>query len=96
MGRPHRARVLGVVAVAAAVVVAAAAAAPTATRLLRLRGGMDRYGLNDGFQNQRPSPMAIKRIQSELAAMQKWVPHSMRVCARGLPASCGILASRAG
>jgi ubiquitin-conjugating enzyme E2 J1 len=45
---------------------------------LRLRGGADRYGLNDGFRNERPSPMAIKRIQRELTLLQKEPPDFFR------------------
>jgi len=29
--------------------------------ILSLRGGADQYGMNDGFRNASPSPMAIKR-----------------------------------
>mmetsp|Transcript_83988 Transcript_83988/g.122801 ORF Transcript_83988/g.122801 Transcript_83988/m.122801 type:complete len:81 (-) Transcript_83988:200-442(-) len=29
--------------------------------ILKLRGGADQYGMNDGFRNASPSPMAIKR-----------------------------------
>ena len=42
-----------------------------AAAMLRLRGGVDQYNMNDGFRNQQPSPMAIKRIQSELAGLKK-------------------------
>lgn len=43
---------------------------------LRLRGGFD--AMNDGFRNGRASPMAIKRIQSELASLKKEPPDFFR------------------
>eukprot|EP00802_Teleaulax_amphioxeia_P014641 Tamp_14711.p1 GENE.Tamp_14711~~Tamp_14711.p1 ORF type:complete len:516 (-),score=99.97 Tamp_14711:58-1581(-) len=48
-----------------------AAEVPGYRAVLRLRGGVDQFNMNDGFRNERPSPMAIKRIQSELAGLQK-------------------------
>jgi ubiquitin-conjugating enzyme E2 J1 len=42
-----------------------------AAAVLRLRGGVDQYNMNDGFRNEQPSPMAIKRIHSELAGLKK-------------------------
>jgi ubiquitin-protein ligase len=50
---------------------------------LRLRGGIDQYGMNDGFRNRRPSPTAIKRIQSELAELKR-EPQDF-FCAEPLP-----------
>ncbi len=36
--------------------------------VLRLRGGVDQFNMNDGFRNERPSPMAIKRCVRAQAA----------------------------
>lgn len=40
-----------------------AAEVPGCRAVLRLRGGVDQFNMNDGFRNERPSPMAIKRCE---------------------------------
>jgi hypothetical protein len=37
---------------------------------MSLRGGMD-MGLKDAFRHGSPSPMAIRRIKGEIAALEK-------------------------
>lgn len=41
------------------------------TARLKLRGGFDTIGFDDGFRQGSPSRMAVKRIQAELSALEQ-------------------------
>lgn len=59
--RVHAALAALVIVCTVVAVPAKGAAVSSVAARLRLRGGVDQYGMNDGFRNAKPSPMAIKR-----------------------------------